>query len=61
VVEEGSGFRISGDVIGHHLALGPDSCVPGRLDGLICAWIGIEHLEGRTTGRGDATAAIWVP
>ena len=31
------------------------------LDGLICAWIGIEHLEGRTVGLGDHTAAIWVP
>jgi len=31
------------------------------LDGLICAWIGIEHLEGRTVGLGDDTAAIWVP
>ena len=31
------------------------------LDALICAWMGIEHLEGLTTGLGDATAAIWVP
>ena len=31
------------------------------LDALICAWIGIEHLEGRTVGVGDSTAAIWVP
>ena len=35
--------------------------VEDMLDGLICAWIGIEHLEGRTIGLGDATAAIWVP
>ena len=35
--------------------------VEDMLDGLICAWMGIEHLEGRTTGVGDATAAIWVP
>ena len=35
--------------------------VEDMLDALICAWIGIEHLEGRTTGLGDATAAIWVP
>ena len=28
---------------------------------LICAWVGIEHLEGRTVGMGDHTAAIWVP
>ncbi len=31
------------------------------LDGLICAWVGIEHLEGRTVGLGDHTAAIWIP
>ena len=35
--------------------------VEDMLDGLICAWIGIEHLEGRTIGLGDDTAAIWVP
>ena len=31
------------------------------LDGLICAWVGIEHLANRTVGLGDDTAAIWVP
>jgi predicted RNase H-like nuclease len=35
--------------------------VEDMLDALICAWIGIEHLEGRTAGLGDTTAAIWVP
>jgi predicted RNase H-like nuclease len=35
--------------------------VEDMLDALICAWIGNEHLEGRTVGLGDATAAIWVP
>ena len=35
--------------------------VEDMLDGLICAWIGIEHLEGSTVGLGDDTAAIWVP
>jgi predicted RNase H-like nuclease len=35
--------------------------VEDMLDALICAWIAIEHLEGRTTGLGDANAAIWVP
>ena len=35
--------------------------VEDMLDGLICAWLGIEHLEGRTVGLGDHTAAIWVP
>ncbi|MEB3353099.1 MAG: DUF429 domain-containing protein [Cyanobacteriota bacterium] len=31
------------------------------LDALICAWVGIEHLQGRTRGLGDRTAAIWCP
>ena len=31
------------------------------LDALICAWVGIEHLHGRTLGLGDSTAAIWCP
>ena len=35
--------------------------VEDMLDGLICTWIGIEHLEGRTVGLGDHTAAIWIP
>ena len=35
--------------------------VEDMLDGLICAWIGIEHLKGRTIGLGDDTSAIWTP
>ena len=35
--------------------------VEDMIDGLICAWVGIEHLEGRTVGLGDHTAAIWIP
>ena len=35
--------------------------VADMLDGLICAWVGIEHLEGRTVGLGDDSAAIWIP
>ena len=35
--------------------------VEDMLDGLICAWIGIEHLQGRTVGLGDDSAAIWIP
>jgi predicted RNase H-like nuclease len=31
------------------------------LDALICSWVAIEHLQGRTQGLGDATAAIWCP
>ena len=35
--------------------------IEDMLDALICAWVGIEHLEGRTLGLGDHNAAIWVP
>ena len=35
--------------------------IEDMLDALICAWMGIEHLEGRTTGMGDESAAIWIP
>ena len=35
--------------------------IEDMLDGLICAWMGIEHLEGRTAGLGDDSAAIWIP
>ena len=35
--------------------------VEDMIDGLVCAWIGIEHLKGRTVGLGDDTAAIWIP
>jgi predicted RNase H-like nuclease len=31
------------------------------LDAIICVWIGICALEGRATGYGDDTSAIWVP
>ena len=31
------------------------------LDALVCAWMGIEHLQGRSSGLGDSDAAIWVP
>lgn len=31
------------------------------LDSLICAWVGIEYLAGRTTAYGDRIAAIWTP
>ncbi|HTL38534.1 MAG TPA: DUF429 domain-containing protein [Kofleriaceae bacterium] len=29
------------------------------LDALICAWIGIEYLDGKLRAHGDATAAVW--
>jgi predicted RNase H-like nuclease len=31
------------------------------LDALVCAWVGAEHLAGRTLPLGDNTAAIWCP
>ncbi len=31
------------------------------LDALVCAWVGVEHLAGRTVALGDNTAAIWCP
>ena len=31
------------------------------LDSLICAWVGIEYLNGRAIPLGDGTAAIWCP
>ena len=31
------------------------------LDSLICAWVGIEYLNGRAVPLGDDTAAIWCP
>ncbi|MFG1394693.1 DUF429 domain-containing protein [Xanthobacter agilis] len=32
-----------------------------RLDAVVCAWVGIEVLEGRARPFGDETAAIWIP
>lgn len=31
------------------------------LDALICAWVGIQYLEGRCAPYGDDTCAIWTP
>lgn len=31
------------------------------LDALLCAWVGIEFLEGRARAYGDASAAVWTP
>ncbi|TVP84035.1 MAG: DUF429 domain-containing protein [Thioalkalivibrio sp.] len=31
------------------------------LDALVCAWVGIEYLAGRTVPLGDTDAAIWCP
>jgi predicted RNase H-like nuclease len=31
------------------------------LDALVCAWVGMENLQGRTRPLGDVSAAIWCP
>lgn len=31
------------------------------LDALVCAWVGVQYLHGKTTALGDQSAAIWVP
>ena len=31
------------------------------LDALVCAWVGVEYLAGRTLPLGDGDAAIWCP
>ena len=35
--------------------------VEDALDALICAWVGVEYLAGKTVPLGDRTAAIWCP
>ena len=35
--------------------------IEDMLDALVCAWMGIQHLQGRSSGLGDSGAAIWVP
>ena len=50
------------------LRLPPASARPSELkrfedalDGVICAWIGAQYLEGACRAYGDRNAAIWVP
>lgn len=31
------------------------------LDALVCAWVGVEYLAGRTVPLGDDDAAVWCP
>lgn len=35
--------------------------IEDSLDALVCAWVGICHLNSKTTPYGDINAAIWVP
>lgn len=32
-----------------------------KIDSVVCAWVGIEALEGRAIPHGDDTASIWIP
>jgi predicted RNase H-like nuclease len=29
------------------------------LDAVVCAWVGIQYLEGKARAYGDATSAVW--
>jgi predicted RNase H-like nuclease len=31
------------------------------LDALVCAWVGVQYMQGAAIGHGDETAAIWCP
>lgn len=35
--------------------------IEDQIDALVCAWVGILTLEGKTTPLGNEDAAIWVP
>lgn len=35
--------------------------IEDQIDALVCAWVGIQVLEGRATVFGDQNAAIWLP
>jgi predicted RNase H-like nuclease len=35
--------------------------IEDALDSLVCAWVGIQFLEGRAVPLGDTTAAVWIP
>jgi len=32
-----------------------------KIDAIVCAWVGIEALEGRAMPFGDEDASIWIP
>jgi len=35
--------------------------IEDEIDALVCAWIGIRHIQGKTKAYGDKDAVIWVP
>jgi predicted RNase H-like nuclease len=43
------------------LSLGYLKRYEDALDALVCAWIGVQFLNGTTVALGDHTAAIWCP
>jgi predicted RNase H-like nuclease len=67
-IYEALSVKISGDA----LPLPPSDAIDGigntrlkryedALDALICAWIGIQYLQGNCSPYGDEFAAIWTP
>ena len=38
---------------------GPLKKYEDALDAVVCAWAGIEYLDGRALAHGDDTAAVW--
>lgn len=48
--------KISSDATGRELKAFED-----MLDAIVCVWVGIETIEGRSIPYGDENAAIWVP
>lgn len=48
--------RISADATGRELKAFEDT-----LDAIVCVWVGIETIEGRSIPYGDESAAIWIP
>lgn len=62
--------RLSKEVDRIHLPLPDDAsalslrqlkALEDALDALICAWVGMQFLDGRANPLGDDDAAIWVP
>jgi len=35
--------------------------IEDSIDALVCAWVGIRHIQGQTKAYGDKNAAIWIP
>jgi predicted RNase H-like nuclease len=35
--------------------------IEDKIDALVCAWVGIQVLDGKAEPIGDESAAIWLP